>query len=752
AASTPPPECLDISGTVACSPWGPTNYINTTALSTFYSSILTDTSLANLVPHQISTPTDWERIVYALTGRGGAPSGNGGDRFCTDQTTQIRYYRTFVCARDVFGLSAGCNSSPNHPNPASPSNSGKAPRHRRRDGIRPAAYHANAYRLLSAAINEKQSRPMCPEICDTFSKTLGEVSSANADMDARCAPAKENNPFQCSDLFGKAVRNEVKKDARPVLAKKKEKRQIVVLDDEEQQQQQQHEEEEEEGNVNQAGGDHSAILDALKNAPAPGPAAAAAVDAAAAQINAAPAAENGDCCGGGGALKQKPSPRKKKHSTDKKVKSAGAAVKEKDYNLKYANSAEGGAKPKSTNPKNAAPVEDHGKKHGNAKPREDAKKVGVEDVKKSERKDDAKPHKDAGKKNDSKPHDSKKKNEKNEAEDSKKHEKSKDAKDSKKHEKSNHVEKDAKDSKKKENKKDKTSNSVTTKNEVDSSCLQGVDDDEASCGFAGDVTRALQFCDQVKNADPCCKKITDAESNLRAMNNVLTSLTKVTKDLSDADLLTAYRDQIQRNFNEDHASSSSSSSTSTPKSVDPSFANLGVLNAYLRKSITALGLPQDLQEETDGKKVIVNPVLAGHQIEGQEEEEEEVEDDTPPPPPQGKMNTVPLVLDQSAAAKKKPSKPATGSPKKGTKAPKAAAGKGKKGKDGKLKKGTNRNATFKAKKEVVKNGDAANKSFWTGGTIAMVVIGCLAVVVGVVAGTIVLQRRNQRIKKPFTIK
>ncbi|KAJ3097993.1 Vinexin, partial [Phlyctochytrium planicorne] len=192
-----PSECLDLSGTLACSPYGPSTYINITAISHFYSSITSDSSLSKFVPSKISSPNDWERIVYALTGKGGDSSG-----FCSDQTQQIRYYRTFVCARDVFGLSGGCNANHGADGAGSKKNGKVA----RRDSGSSRSYQTNSYRLLEATLESKQGTPLCPEICDTYSKTISLLEKSKGDLDARCIPTKDESGT-CSNLFGKAVRN-----------------------------------------------------------------------------------------------------------------------------------------------------------------------------------------------------------------------------------------------------------------------------------------------------------------------------------------------------------------------------------------------------------------------------------------------------------------------------------------------------------------------------------------------------------------
>ncbi|KAI8831387.1 hypothetical protein BC829DRAFT_114324 [Chytridium lagenaria] len=111
-------------------------------------------------PNHVSAATDWERLVYAVTGRG---SSTDAGKFCADRTSEIRYYRSFVCARDIFGLSAGCNSISSEQHPTSNDHkqtNSKTPKHRRREiGTRSASSTPTLFAFSRLASLKNKANP-----------------------------------------------------------------------------------------------------------------------------------------------------------------------------------------------------------------------------------------------------------------------------------------------------------------------------------------------------------------------------------------------------------------------------------------------------------------------------------------------------------------------------------------------------------------------------------------------------------------
>ncbi|KAJ3116295.1 hypothetical protein HDU96_009951 [Phlyctochytrium bullatum] len=640
-----PTECLDISGTVACSPWGPSNHINVTAVAAFYSTLTSDSNLAGKVPTKIQAATDWEHLVYFVTGRGPA---NADDKFCANSAKDVRYYRTFVCARDIFGLSAGCNVAP-------------GTTIQRRDAVTPKSiYHANAYRLLEATLSAKQNLPMCPEVCGTFSTALKAASTAKSDVNAQCRPSSAaSDKYKCKDLFAAAARNvpEQKQQQKKLSGGSRElgshhksgdkvRRQIIVAYDEEADGQIQAQAQTPAASKEEVNGN---LLDALKKAPV---------------VDDEP--EDGKCCG----LSPKPV---------EPAEGIEAAEGEKN------------AQPAKNGPKS------HKDNHGHG-----SKVLGKQDKATSKNRDNSK-NRNAEEKN---------------------------------HGDSKHSHPNAK------------------KNDVENSCLQGVDDDESSCGFAGDVKKALNYCKSVNQTDACCKKITDSESHAKAVNALLNGLSNVDRELSEAELLDALKNEEIVKFREKHAGSRMDSQDSVATNGDATFTGLNGLSNYLKKSLTALGLPSDLQKD-DGdhkaQKPIINPPnipAANVVLEDEDGDDEDDGSDKPANNVQNRVNAAPSATTTATRGRGR-TRTRTRTATRTRSGTATATATGRRGRAG-------RNRTRAARVGVTTQGagnGSGGKSTWSAGSIALLTVGCLLVVVGVVAGTVlVVQRRNQRIKKPFTIK
>ncbi|KAI8831386.1 hypothetical protein BC829DRAFT_494512 [Chytridium lagenaria] len=271
-------------------------------------------------------------------------------------------------------------------------------------------------------------------------------------------------------------------------------------------------------------------------------------------------------------------------------------------------------------------------------------------------------------------------------------------------------------------------NGVKPKNEAENACLQGVDDDEASCGFAGNIDRAIKFCESTKNADPCCHKLSDPSSTVNAMTSSSppspTSTPTCPPNPSSNPSTPTLRPSLTNPI---------TLSLPTKNPPIPPFGYHGVERLF-KKSITALGLPQDLKEDATKTKPVVNPIDSMPKLDDGDEEEEAITD--------VKVNQVPIDAPPSKTKAKKspPSKT------------KAASKSKKSGTGASKKKNATSRAGLKNPKQTNAPGSDGKSSFWSAGAIAGVAVGCVLVVGGIIAGVVVVQRRGSRIKKPFTIK